>query len=259
MSFSESVVPTTISPSSRSAFVRCQSWRRNRQTQASRTPTTGPTGGTSRRAGRSRAAPRVRPNCSIASRSRAVILLAAPDDRLVLAVVDDDRRDRRPRPRSRACSVSVRAERRVGDDERRDELGGERPLAVVEAAGHLAGSGRRLVGSTSVSRSSARSVASRTRAASSRTAVQRSDVSAWSVVRAASGQARDRRRRGGLAAPPSSSRARTPRRPAATWRLERATAGVGDPDRLLGRVVVDRLDGLAAASSRARSVWISLV
>ena len=95
-----------------------------------------------------------------------------------VAVADDDLaledRDRGPATTAaaalpRAWSVSSAAERRVRDDERGDELGGEHPLRLVEPAGHLAGEARPGLGRPPCRGARSAAVASRTRAASVRT------------------------------------------------------------------------------------------
>ena len=110
--------------------MRCQSSRRNRHIQPSSRPTTRtdeeePAAepgevGAGLRSGRSTGSPRGR-----ARRD----LLALPDDRLVLGVAGPMTGATASAAASRACSVRVGLNERVGDDERRDQLGGERPLA----------------------------------------------------------------------------------------------------------------------------------
>ena len=62
---------------------------------------------------------------------------ALADDHLVLEDLLDDRLDRGGLPILLLLRELSR-ERAVGNDERRDELGGERSFVVREAAGHLA-------------------------------------------------------------------------------------------------------------------------
>ena len=135
-----SVVPTTSRPMRISTLSRCQSAGRKRQIQASSIAT-------SRTASRnqpaklatSTAPPRRGRARSIVSMSAAS---AAPrcGRRPGPGTIDTADRRRRPRrPRSRGLVVERLVERRVGHDQRRDELGGEHPLGLVEVAGHPAG------------------------------------------------------------------------------------------------------------------------
>ena len=109
--------------------------------------------------------------------------------------------------------------------------------------------------STSVSRSSSRSVASRTREASARTAFQRSEVSARRVVARRVAQAGERRLEAGLAGVllDVGGERVVDRRDLA---VEQGELDAGDADRLLGAVVVDRLD-VRLASSLAACVSIT--
>ena len=94
------------------------------------------------------------------------------------------------------ASVSSALNDEFGDDERADELGGERPLGLVEAAGHPARRAGVRVSATSVSRSSRPQRARRGRARPrSRTIGQRAGVERR---RASSARRRSRSGDGGL-------------------------------------------------------------
>ena len=200
VTLSASVAPTISSPIRIRTLSRCHSPGRKRQIQAqqhARRPA--PRAAASRRSWRRRGASSLSPSASIFSISVAVSRRPVADDHLALADRDADR----PRPLGglvAGLGRELRAERRVRDDQRADELGREHPLGLVEPAGHPAGQAPVRVSATSVSRSSVRRVASRTRAASVRTAAQRAASRPTSVARGGVGQVRDGRLEERLAA-----------------------------------------------------------
>ena len=181
VTFRRSVTPITITPIRTSAFVRCHSWRRKRQIQPSRIPTT--------RIDRRNQPPRraksgrdsVRPNSTIASRSASVIF--SP----LRTIVSFCLYGTLIGVTARAASSWARVVRSWLYEE----------LATTSGEMSSAASARSFAsspaiwptrpvraGSTSVSFSSARSVRSRTREASSFRTFQRSASSASSVARA---------------------------------------------------------------------------
>ena len=138
VTLSASVAPTTSSPIRISTLSRCQSPGRKRQIQASSIPTTStasrsqpPKLATSGTGSRSRRA-------SIFSMSVAVELRPVADDDLALADRDVDRRDVGRGLGLRGIG-EVGAERRVRDDERADQFGGEHPFRVAQITRHQTG------------------------------------------------------------------------------------------------------------------------
>ena len=157
---------------------------------------------------------------------------------------------------ARAVVVSVQAERRVRDDERRDELGGEHPLRLVEPAGHPAGQAR--LGSRRPRCRAARSARSRRgpgpprsgRPPSARRRGRRASPSPGP-------RGRGRRSRAGLL-PASGDEVGRERRvdPRRRGCSKRELLGGRDRDRVLGREVVLERD--RGARGRPRRVGLDL-
>ena len=190
--------------------------------------------------------------------SAAVERRAVADDDLALADRHPDRRDVRRGLAARAVVVSVLAERRVRDDQRRDELGGEHPLGLVEAAGHPAGQARPGLGDLGVAQLGAQRRVEDPGGLGpdGRPAARRRGRRASPSPRS------DRSGHGGLeqGLPPVLGRelGRERRVDPVDAALEGELLRGGDGDRVLGREVVLERDGGARRPSRAASVWTSL-